>query len=64
MILCLGTTPALQRSMIFNGFAIDAVNRARPSAVKGQYFKSLTVASSMGPGIRVDVPGLLAVAAA
>ena len=43
---------------------VDAINRAKPSAVKGQYFKSLTVASSMGPGIRVDVPGLLAHAAA
>jgi large subunit ribosomal protein L1 len=41
----------------------DAVNRARPKEVKGQYFKSLTVASTMGPGIRVDVPGLLARAA-
>ena len=43
---------------------IDAVNRAKPSATKGQYFKSLTVAASMGPGIRVDVPALLAQAAA
>ena len=43
---------------------VDAINRARPSATKGQYFKSLTVASTMGPGIRVDVPGLLARAAA
>jgi len=42
----------------------DAVNRARPSATKGQYFKSLTVAATMGPGIRVDVPALLAQAAA
>jgi large subunit ribosomal protein L1 len=42
----------------------DAVNRARPSATKGQYFRSLTVASTMGPGIRVDVPRLLARAAA
>lgn len=42
----------------------DAVNRAKPKEVKGQYFKSLTVASTMGPGIRVDVPGLLARAAA
>jgi large subunit ribosomal protein L1 len=41
----------------------DAVNRARPKEVKGQYFKSLTVASTMGPGIRVDVPGILARAA-
>ncbi len=43
---------------------VDAINRARPSATKGQYFKSLTVASTMGPGIRVDVPAVLAVAAA
>jgi len=42
----------------------DAVNRARPKETKGQYFKSFTVASTMGPGIRVDVPGLLAKAAA
>jgi large subunit ribosomal protein L1 len=42
----------------------DAINRARPKEAKGQYFKSLTVASTMGPGIRVDVPSLLARAAA
>jgi large subunit ribosomal protein L1 len=41
---------------------IDAINRARPSAAKGQYFKGLTVAASMGPGIRVDVPAVLAAA--
>src|SRR5262245_50069513 len=43
---------------------VDAVNRARPSGAKGQYLKSLTIASTMGPGIRVDVPQALAAAAA
>lgn len=43
---------------------VDAINRARPSATKGQYFKSLTVAATMGPGIRVDIPQVLAAAAA
>jgi large subunit ribosomal protein L1 len=43
---------------------VDAVNRARPSGVKGQYLRNLTIASTMGPGIRVDVPAVLAAAAA
>ena len=54
-----------QTSCVDNLAALtDAVNRARPKEAKGQYFRSLTVASTMGPGIRVDVPGLLARAAA
>jgi large subunit ribosomal protein L1 len=43
---------------------VDAVNRAKPSGAKGQYLRGLTIASTMGPGIRVDVPALLAAAAA
>jgi large subunit ribosomal protein L1 len=43
---------------------LDAVNRAKPAGAKGQYLRGLTIASTMGPGIRVDVPALLAVAAA
>jgi large subunit ribosomal protein L1 len=43
---------------------VDAVSRSRPSGAKGQYIKALTIASTMGPGIRVDVPAILAVAAA
>jgi large subunit ribosomal protein L1 len=43
---------------------VDAVSRAKPAAAKGQYFRGLTVASTMGPGIHVDVPALLAAASA
>jgi large subunit ribosomal protein L1 len=43
---------------------IDAINRAKPAGAKGQYLRNLTIASTMGPGIRVDIPGVLAAAVA
>jgi large subunit ribosomal protein L1 len=43
---------------------VDAVNRAKPAGAKGTYLRTLTIASTMGPGIRVDIPGVLAAAAA
>ena len=43
---------------------VDAVNRARPAGAKGQYLRGLTIASTMGPGIRVDIPAVLAAAVA
>ena len=33
---------------------IDAIVKARPSAVKGQYLKSVTLTSTMGPGIKLN----------
>ena len=39
---------------------MDAVIKARPSAVKGAFLKSVTVASTMGPGVKLNVTKLLA----
>jgi large subunit ribosomal protein L1 len=37
---------------------IEAVNRARPSAAKGQYLRKVSVSSTMGVGVRVDQASL------
>jgi len=33
---------------------LDALNKAKPSAAKGQYLKRLTLSTTMGPGVKVD----------
>ena len=33
---------------------IDAINKARPSALKGTYLKSVTIAPTMGPGVKIN----------
>ena len=33
---------------------IDAINKARPAALKGQFLKSVTLTSTMGPGIKMN----------
>lgn len=37
---------------------LEAVIKAKPAAAKGQYLKSVTVASTMGPGVKVN-PALI-----
>jgi large subunit ribosomal protein L1 len=34
---------------------LEAIVRAKPSASKGQYLRSITLSSTMGPGVQVDV---------
>jgi len=34
---------------------MEAIVKAKPSALKGQYLKSVTLATTMGPGVRVSV---------
>ena len=33
---------------------MSAIDKARPSALKGKYLKSVTIASTMGPGVKVN----------
>lgn len=37
---------------------VDAVNKSRPSNIKGVYLRKVSVSSTMGPGVRVDVSGM------
>ncbi len=45
------TEEALQEN--FNAL-MDAIIKAKPSAVKGQYLRSITLSSTMGPGVKVN----------
>ncbi len=42
---------------------LDALVRAKPSAAKGTYLRSITIASTMGPGVKVDPNRVKATAA-
>ncbi len=37
---------------------LEAIQRARPSGVKGTYIKKVTLSSTMGPGVKIDTAGL------
>ena len=37
---------------------IDSILRAKPAAAKGKYLKSITVSSTMGPGVKIDESGV------
>jgi large subunit ribosomal protein L1 len=39
---------------------MDAIVRAKPSAAKGVYIRSIALAPTMGPSVKMDVPPTLA----
>jgi large subunit ribosomal protein L1 len=53
--LVIGKRDFEERALLENYAAvIEELIRAKPSAAKGRYLRSVTLASTMGPGIRVD----------
>ena len=44
------------------GALVDAIVRAKPSGAKGQYIRTLNIASTMGPGVNLDQQATLALA--
>jgi large subunit ribosomal protein L1 len=53
--LVIGKRDFDQRLLLENYAAvIDELIRAKPSAAKGRYIRSVTVATTMGPGVKVD----------
>jgi large subunit ribosomal protein L1 len=54
--LVIGKRSFGERQLVDNYLAVvDEVLRAKPSAAKGRYVKSLTITTTMGPGIPIDI---------
>jgi large subunit ribosomal protein L1 len=53
--LVIGKASFEDRTLLENYAAvIEELSRAKPSAAKGRYLRSITLASTMGPGVKVD----------
>ena len=53
--LTIGKTSFDERALLENYAAvIDELVRAKPAAAKGRYLRSITMASTMGPGVKID----------
>lgn len=64
IIHCIIGKASFSKEALLENFTalMDAIVRAKPASAKGTYLKSITVATTMGPGIRVDPTRLKAAA--
>lgn len=54
-----GKAAFTEQALVENvAYFIDVIKRARPSGAKGTYLKKVTVSSTMGPGIKIDLSSL------
>ncbi|MBV8163901.1 MAG: 50S ribosomal protein L1 [Candidatus Eremiobacteraeota bacterium] len=56
VIHCIIGKASFTKEALLENFSVlmDAIVRAKPASAKGTYLKSITVATTMGPGVRVD----------
>ena len=53
--LPIGKTDFEEQALLENYAAlIDEIHRAKPAAAKGRYLRTITLTTTMGPGVRVD----------
>src|SRR5262245_39847141 len=57
-----GKTSFPSASLVANAHAlVDSIVKAKPAAAKGKYLRSVTLSSTMGPGVRIDTAAVEAV---
>jgi large subunit ribosomal protein L1 len=57
-----GKTSFSSDSLVANALAlVESIVKAKPAAAKGKYLKSVTLSSTMGPGLRIDTTNIDAV---
>ena len=66
IIHCIVGKASFTKEALLDNFTtlMDAIVRAKPASAKGTYLKSITLATTMGPGLRVDPTRLKSAAAA
>jgi large subunit ribosomal protein L1 len=54
-----GKTSFAEAGLVENTHAlVDSIVKAKPSAAKGRYLRSITLSSTMGPGVRIDTASI------
>jgi len=64
IVHCIIGKASFSKEQLLDNFStlMDAIVRAKPASAKGTYLKSITLATTMGPGVRVDPTRLKAAA--
>jgi large subunit ribosomal protein L1 len=54
-----GKTSFPEARLVENAHAlVDSIVKAKPAAAKGRYLKSITLSSTMGPGVKIDTASI------